>query len=1167
MCKKVIYFVCFVLVLGSVSNAAEIFWSDGDPAHNHLWTDPDNWLGGVVPGPGDEVQVLSPEADAGHGPIIRDGMNITLVGLKNELAGRPGKPELTITGGRLELTDFVWWGDYDDIEAFWYQSGGTVIVASEFELGWGPGTGGAGTLDMTGGTITAGRLVVPTGSGAYGNCFFRGGTFTVRESGGLRMNANGLIDFEEGVLVLEGDETVTVNNLIAAGQITAYGGIGTVLVTFNGQKTTVAAIGSPRASEPNPADEATDVQREVVLGWTPGFFVSPTNGHKVYFSENFNNVNDGIGGITQDSNSYTLPQRLDLGTTYYWRVDEVNNVNPDSPWIGNVWSFTAEPVSYPIENITATASSIGQQGMDPENTINGSGLDADDLHSTQEMAIWLSDDEPNGAWIEYEFDKVYKLHEMWVWNSNQAIESIIGFGFKDVTIEHSANGTDWTTLGTTHEFTRAPGADAYAYNTTVDFGGEAAKYVRLTANSNWGGVMEQYSLSEVRFLYIPIRAREPQPESGATDVEVDLVLSFRAGREAAEHDVYLSADEQTVIDGTAPVAIVTEAGYSPLSLDLAMTYYWKINEVNMVETPTTLDGDVWNFTTREYFVVDDFEDYNDYPPNEIWATWVDGYGVPENGSQVGYPNPDWNAGEHYVETTIVHGGEQAMPLFYSNTGTATYSEGERTFAVPQDWTVAGVQILALYFHGAEGNTGQLYVKVNGSKVVYPGDAGDIQQVQWKQWNIDLALLGVDPQSVATLTIGIEGSGAIGTLYFDDIRLYRPRPIIFLSDDFEGYADDAGLTAAGWTILDTSAVTETGTSWTITNPGGRVNPATLNGSASTGNFLISDSDSGGGSNPTDSGASHDVITPSFSTAGADKVWLHMDLTAQLNNNGACIFDVDVSTDGGSTWTNAFSRVAPGRISSNSATTRLPDNTNTDGYYGQLDVDLTPYAANQDNVQIRIRHFEPNDDWYIALDNLRVDNVEAPQGGPVTVFSEDFSNGLGQMNVISGQGNTGTETWHTTDKGGRYVPGTVQERGVNRLGPHPGASPDFAIIESDADPDPVEDEWLMTPTLDLSGMTKVFLHYESETVMSSGVWNQEVLVSLDGGSTFETTPIFAYTGGGLFDNGEEPAFAERIFDVSGIAAGQSQVVFAFRYTGDGDDWWWAIDNVEVSGLSGE
>jgi len=386
--------------------------------------------------------------------------------------------------------------------------------------------------------------------------------------------------------------------------------------------------------------------------------------------------------------------------------------------------------------------------------------------------------------------------------------------------------------------------------------------------------------------------------------------------------------------------------------------------------------------------------------------------------------------------------------------------------------------------------------------------------------------------------------------------------IFLFDDFEGYADDAGLTAAGWTILDTPTATEDST-WTITNPGGRANPPTLDGSPSVGNFMISDSDTQSVSGDQDNGASHDLYTPSFSTLGASTVWLHVDVSAQLNNNGTAIFDVEVSTDG-EIWTNVFSCVSPGRGTSEPATTRLPDNTNADGYFGRLDLDISAVAANKAAVQVRFRHYEPDWDWWIAIDNVLVDNVAAPQGGPTTVFSEDFSNGLGQMNVFSGQGNTGTETWHTTDKGGRYVPGTVQERGVNRLGPHPNEHPEFAIIDSDADPDPAEDEWLMTPTLDLSGMTEVFLHYESETVMSDGVSNQEVLISLDGGSTFETTPIFAYTGGGLFDNGEEPAFAERIFDVSAIAAGESQVVFAFRYTGDGDDWWWAIDNVKVTGL---
>ncbi|MCH8120215.1 MAG: discoidin domain-containing protein, partial [Planctomycetes bacterium] len=403
----------------------------------------------------------------------------------------------------------------------------------------------------------------------------------------------------------------------------------------------MSLLRGPVASSPNPADEFMDVPRDVTLSWEPGEFAAPTNGHKVYFGQSFNDVNDATGGIAQDANSYTPAQRLDFNTTYYWRIDEVN-APPTSQieFKGGVWSFTTEPFAYAIENITATASSVHQADMGPENTINGSGLDADDLHSIEPADMWLSGDEPNGAWIEYEFDKVYKLHQMWVWNSNGMMESVLGFGLKDVTIEYSTNGTIYTTLGTTHEFARALGAVDYAHNTTIDFGSVTAKYVRLTANSNWGGILDQYGLSEVRFLHIPVFAKEPSPDSGTTDVAVDVTLGFRAGREADKHDVYFSSDEQAVIDGNAPVTTVTETNYGPLSLDLGTTYYWKINEVNEAETPTTWQGDIWNFSTREFFVVDGFEDYNDYPPDEIWSTWVDGYGVPANGATVGYPNPD-----------------------------------------------------------------------------------------------------------------------------------------------------------------------------------------------------------------------------------------------------------------------------------------------------------------------------------------------------------------------------------------------------------------------------------------------------------------------------------------------------------------------------------------------
>jgi hypothetical protein len=110
-----------------------------------------------------------------------------------------------------------------------------------------------------------------------------------------------------------------------------------------------------------------------------------------------------------------------------------------------------------------------------------------------------------------------------------------------------------------------------------------------------------------------------------------------------------------------------------------------------------------------------------------------------------------------------------MPLFYSNTGTATYSEAELPLE-SEDWTIADIKMLVLYFHGTSGNTGQLSVKVNGIEVPYPGDATDISRPRWKQWNIDLASIGADLQNVTTLGIRIDGNGAAGTLYVDAIQI-------------------------------------------------------------------------------------------------------------------------------------------------------------------------------------------------------------------------------------------------------------------------------------------------------------------------------------------------------------------------------------------------------------
>jgi hypothetical protein len=522
------------------------------------------------------------------------------------------------------------------------------------------------------------------------------------------------------------------------------------------------------ASKPIPATGDVDVPRDVTLRWTSAKEVAASNGHIVYLSQNFQDVNDGVGGVRQSDATYETGQ-LDFGATYYWRVDEVSASGGTIPK-GQVWSFTVEPYAYPVTNVTATASSA-QADMGPENTINGSGLNAEDQHGVTPEQMWLSDGTlPN--WIQYEFDQVYKLQELWVWNSNQLIEGIVGFGAKDVTIEYSQDGQTWTALAGVPEFARAPGAEDYAHNTTVDFGGVLARYVKLTINSTWG-VAPLGGLSEVRFFYVPVRAREPLPADAATDLALSTLLNWRPGREAASHTVYLSKDQDTVANGTAPATTVATHSFAPADLEFGASYYWRVDEVNEARTPAVYEGPVWTFHTQEYAVIDDFESYTDDEGSRIYEAWVDGFGTTTNGSQVGYVEGP------FAERTIVHGGEQSMPLFFNNTAGATYSEAELTLSPAQDWTTGGAKTLALWFYGDPDSTGaQLYAKVNGSKVMYDGDAADLQIAGWRPWNISLAAFGGNLQKVTTLALGVDGSGAAGKFYFDDIRLYpRERQLI------------------------------------------------------------------------------------------------------------------------------------------------------------------------------------------------------------------------------------------------------------------------------------------------------------------------------------------------------------------------------------------------------
>jgi hypothetical protein len=526
-------------------------------------------------------------------------------------------------------------------------------------------------------------------------------------------------------------------------------------------------LASSQAMSPTPEDEATDVPCDTGLGWTAA---GPAVTHRVYFGTSWEDVNaastDSPRGVlvseNQTETTYTPQEPLAYDQTYFWRVDEVNGAPDHTVFRGKIWSFTTEPFAYPIAGVTATASTF-QAGAGPENTVNGSGLDAADRHGTELTDMWMTTgDTP--AWIQFEFDRVYKLHQMWVWNSNQLIENFLGFGAKDVAVEYSADGTTWTTLEGASQLAKADGAPSYAANSIVDFG-VPARFVRLTIQNNWGGLAAQTGLAEVRFFYVPVQARDPQPAVAATGVSVETELNWRPGREATSHEVFFGVDRDAVAGGAAASETVDGHSHTPADLTLATEYFWKVDEVG---DAGLYPGDVWSFTTEEFAVVEDFESYDD-ESNRIYAAWVDGLTDQASGSQVGYDESP------FAEMTVVHGGNQSMPLIYNNTDFA-FSEAKRTFDEAQDWTARGVKTLSVHFAGAAGNTGTLYVKINNTKVVYDGDATDVARTGWHAWNVDLSKVTGNTAKVTSLTIGVEGSGAAGTLYVDDIRLSPKTPV-------------------------------------------------------------------------------------------------------------------------------------------------------------------------------------------------------------------------------------------------------------------------------------------------------------------------------------------------------------------------------------------------------
>ena len=541
-----------------------------------------------------------------------------------------------------------------------------------------------------------------------------------------------------------------------------------------------------------PTNNAQDIEFNPILSWIPGI---STDTHNVFFSSDFNDVKDAtisdpLGatvsiGQPLDANTFD-PGSLEFGKKYYWRVDEVNDSS--EAYKGQVWSFTVEreALDLPFANFEKVTAISSAAKSDANDTVNGYGLGVDanfpDQHSNG-IGSWVSsgNDDPNNVWIQYDFDKQYKIHQMLVWNYNQNL--LTSKGFNEVLVQYSEDGNTWIDMPEITKFEKAPGKayyDVHDSNNVFDFNDVIVKSVRITALSNYG-TSKAYGLSEVRFTYIPVRARIPSPADGTENVAFGTTFKWRNGREALSHKFYIGTDKDAVTNGTVTAVSLNTNSYSP-NLSLGNTYYWRVDELNTNMDPSVWQGNVWSFTTPSTILVEGFENGygNDTAANAVFLTWKDSGELgnsSENGSYMG------RRSEPFLDT-INHSGGHSAPMEYDNTS-VSYSEVVAETSKLQNgsnWSLGNPGALVIWFMSDANDVNEpaldrLYVKIDSTKKVYNGTAS-IRRAVWTKWEIPLA--GISLGNVATMTIGVErinsATGSTGTIYLDDIMLTQVSPL-------------------------------------------------------------------------------------------------------------------------------------------------------------------------------------------------------------------------------------------------------------------------------------------------------------------------------------------------------------------------------------------------------
>jgi len=475
------------------------------------------------------------------------------------------------------------------------------------------------------------------------------------------------------------------------------------------------------ATRPNPADGSLHEQTWVTLGWSPGLGAVS---HDVYLGDNFDDVNDDDGtGATFRGNhasamliagfaGFPYPDGLVPGTTYYWRIDEVNNADPNSPWKGDVWRFSIPPKT--------------AYNPDPE---DGAGFV--DLNS---ILAWTGG-----------YDA--KLHTIY-----------LGDNYDDVN-----NATEGTPLGTASYDPGTLEREKVLYWRVDEFDGIETYKGDIWAFTTPGAVGNPQPANGAPD--VPITAKLSWT---AADNASSHEVYFGTDADAVKNATTASPEY------IGPRALGTES-YDPGALTLDSSYAWRVDEVYPDKTVKGLvwSFTTANFIIVDDFETYNDIDPPDPASNPIFGSWSDGYQIATNGALTADELPPYaeqtivHGGAQsmkYLYDTNFMIPESTLTLDYPKDWT---HEGVTKLSL---WFRGGSANAAERMFVALNGTAVVYHDDTAAPRIIRWNQWVIDLTRFADQGVDLT--NVSTMTIGFGTKNSPAAGGTGKVYFDDIWLIR-----------------------------------------------------------------------------------------------------------------------------------------------------------------------------------------------------------------------------------------------------------------------------------------------------------------------------------------------------------------------------------------------------------